>query len=101
VLLIFCIWCDSYMFQTLSERLSGILDKLRGRGTLTEADVVAAMREVRVAFLEVFCREESRPLADCRGQDRRVDTKEPALVEEIVDALLDLVADHRDRTLAR
>jgi signal recognition particle subunit SRP54 len=40
------------MFQTLSERLSGILDKLRGRGALTEADVVAAMREVRVALLE-------------------------------------------------
>ena len=40
------------MFQTLSERLSGILDRLRGRGALTEADVVAAMREVRVALLE-------------------------------------------------
>lgn len=40
------------MFQTLSEKLSGILDRLRGRGALTEADVVAAMREVRVALLE-------------------------------------------------
>ena len=40
------------MFQTLSGRLTGILDRLRGRGALTEADVVAALREVRVALLE-------------------------------------------------
>jgi signal recognition particle subunit SRP54 len=40
------------MFQTLSGRLTGILDRLRGRGALTEADVIAAMREVRVALLE-------------------------------------------------
>ncbi|MGV8947778.1 MAG: signal recognition particle protein [Candidatus Paracaedibacter sp.] len=40
------------MFQTLSGRLTGILDRLRGRGALTEADVIAALREVRVALLE-------------------------------------------------
>ncbi len=40
------------MFDTLSERLSGILDKLTRRGALTEADVTAAMREVRIALLE-------------------------------------------------
>jgi signal recognition particle subunit SRP54 len=40
------------MFESLSERLGGVLDKLRGRGALTEADVRAAMREVRVALLE-------------------------------------------------
>ncbi|MET0689004.1 MAG: signal recognition particle protein, partial [Methyloceanibacter sp.] len=40
------------MFETLSERLSGILDKLTRRGALTEADVVEAMREVRRALLE-------------------------------------------------
>lgn len=40
------------MFQTLSSRLTGVLDRLRGRGALTEADVVAALREVRVALLE-------------------------------------------------
>lgn len=40
------------MFQNLSQRLTGILDKIRGRGALTEADVVAALREVRVALLE-------------------------------------------------
>jgi signal recognition particle subunit SRP54 len=40
------------MFETLSERLSGILDKLTRRGALTEADVAEAMREVRRALLE-------------------------------------------------
>ncbi len=40
------------MFDTLSERLGGVFDRLRGRGALTEADVRAAMREVRVALLE-------------------------------------------------
>ncbi|MBX9804741.1 MAG: signal recognition particle protein [Alphaproteobacteria bacterium] len=40
------------MFETLSGRLTGILDRLRGRGALTEADVIAALREVRIALLE-------------------------------------------------
>src|SRR5437868_6374366 len=40
------------MFDTLQERLSGILDKLTGRGALSEADVDTAMREVRRALLE-------------------------------------------------
>ena len=40
------------MFDTLSDRLGGVFDRLRGRGSLSEADVRAAMREVRVALLE-------------------------------------------------
>src|SRR5918996_3341862 len=40
------------MFETLQERLTGIFDKLTGRGSLSEADVDAAMREVRRALLE-------------------------------------------------
>ncbi|MGP0095109.1 MAG: signal recognition particle protein [Xanthobacteraceae bacterium] len=40
------------MFDSLSERLSGILDRLTRRGALTEADVDAALREVRRALLE-------------------------------------------------
>ena len=40
------------MFDNLSDRLSGVFDKLRGRGALTESDVRSAMREVRVALLE-------------------------------------------------
>ncbi|MBU3078365.1 signal recognition particle protein [Sphingomonas quercus] len=40
------------MFDSLSDRLSGVFDRLRGRGALTEEDVRAAMREVRIALLE-------------------------------------------------
>ena len=40
------------MFETLQERLSGIFDKLTGRGSLSAEDVDAAMREVRRALLE-------------------------------------------------
>jgi len=40
------------MFETLSDRLSGILDKLTRRGALTDADVSEAMREVRRALIE-------------------------------------------------
>jgi len=40
------------MFDTLTGRLSTIIDKLKGRGALTEADVKTALREVRVALLE-------------------------------------------------
>ena len=40
------------MFDSLSDRLGGVFDKLRGRGALSEQDVRDAMREVRVALLE-------------------------------------------------
>jgi signal recognition particle subunit SRP54 len=40
------------MFDTLSNRLGDIFDRLRGRGALSEDDVGAAMREIRVALLE-------------------------------------------------
>jgi signal recognition particle subunit SRP54 len=40
------------VFDNLSEKLGGILDRLTRRGSLTEADVDAAMREVRRALLE-------------------------------------------------
>ena len=40
------------MFDSLSERLGGVFDRLKGRGALTEADVRTAMREVRIALLE-------------------------------------------------
>jgi len=40
------------MFDSLSERLGGILDRLTRRGALTEADVEASLREVRRALLE-------------------------------------------------
>ena len=40
------------MFDSLSDRLGGVFDKLRGRGALSEQDVRDAMREVRIALLE-------------------------------------------------
>jgi len=40
------------MFQTLSDRLGAIFQRLRSRGKLTEADVGEVLREVRVALLE-------------------------------------------------
>ncbi len=40
------------MFDSLSGKLSGIFDRLTGRGALNEADVTEALREVRIALLE-------------------------------------------------
>ncbi len=40
------------MFESLSDRLSGVFEKLRGKGALEEKDVNEALREVRVALLE-------------------------------------------------
>ena len=40
------------MFNNLTNKLSGIFDKLKSRGVLSEADINAAMREIRIALLE-------------------------------------------------
>ncbi|SFJ46021.1 signal recognition particle protein [Caulobacter sp. UNC279MFTsu5.1] len=40
------------MFDGLTERLSGVFDRLGGRGVLSEKDIDEALREVRVALLE-------------------------------------------------
>jgi signal recognition particle subunit SRP54 len=40
------------VFDTLSDRLSGIFTKLRGKGRLSDADVDATAREIRLALLE-------------------------------------------------
>ncbi|HET6212265.1 MAG TPA: signal recognition particle protein, partial [Micromonosporaceae bacterium] len=40
------------MFDTLSDRLSGIFAKLKGKGRLTDADIDATAREIRLALLE-------------------------------------------------
>jgi signal recognition particle subunit SRP54 len=40
------------MFDSLAEKLQGTLSDVRQHGTLTEADVDAAMREIRLALLE-------------------------------------------------
>ncbi|MCC6008244.1 MAG: signal recognition particle protein [Rhodobacteraceae bacterium] len=58
------------MFETLSERLSGVFERLTRQGTLTEEDVATALREVRVALLEA---DVSLPVA--RDFIRRVQEK--------------------------
>jgi signal recognition particle subunit SRP54 len=40
------------MFDSLAEKLQATLSEVRGRGTLTEDDISAAMREIRLALLE-------------------------------------------------
>jgi signal recognition particle subunit SRP54 len=45
-------WREYGVFDSLSDRLGGVFDRLRGRGALKEDDVRAAMREVRIALLE-------------------------------------------------
>src|SRR5579864_3390367 len=40
------------MFDSLAEKLQATLSDVRGRGTLTEDDINAAMREIRLALLE-------------------------------------------------
>ncbi|HEY9218455.1 MAG TPA: signal recognition particle receptor subunit alpha, partial [Phenylobacterium sp.] len=40
------------MFEALSDRLTGVFDRLSGRGVLSEKDIDEAMREVRIALLE-------------------------------------------------
>ena len=53
------------MFDGLQQRLSGILDKLKGRGALSESDVNDALREVRRALLEAdVALEVVRPFID-------------------------------------
>jgi signal recognition particle subunit SRP54 len=40
------------MFETLSNRLTDVFDRLRRHGALTENDVAAALREIRIALIE-------------------------------------------------
>ncbi|MBW1668892.1 MAG: signal recognition particle receptor subunit alpha, partial [Deltaproteobacteria bacterium] len=40
------------MFESLTEKLTGIFKKLRGHGRLTEKNIQESLREVRLALLE-------------------------------------------------
>jgi signal recognition particle subunit SRP54 len=40
------------MFESLSNKLASIFDKLKGRGVLNEGDINVALREIRIALLE-------------------------------------------------
>jgi signal recognition particle subunit SRP54 len=41
-----------HVFEALSDKLNGVFDRLRSRGTLNEMDVAEALREVRLALLD-------------------------------------------------
>ena len=40
------------MFEALAEKITGVLTQLKRKGALSEGDIKAAMREVRLALLE-------------------------------------------------
>lgn len=65
------------MFSNLSDNLSGVFKRLRGKGYLSEADVTAAMREVRIALLEA---DVALPIV----KDFIATVKEQAIGEEVV-----------------
>ena len=68
------------MFENLSDRLGGVFDRLTKQGALSEEDVTAAMREVRVALLE----------ADVNFQvtkDFVARVKEKCLGKEVLDSI--------------
>src|SRR6478609_4576072 len=84
------------MFDTLSDRLGSVFDRLRGRGALTEGDVRAAMREVRVALLEadvalpVFCVFDAQTTEKAIGQEvLRSVTPGQMVVKIVHDALVE------------
>ena len=67
-------------FEGLSEKLQNVFKGLKGKGSLTEADVNAAMREVKLALLE----------ADVNFKvvkDFVASVKEKALGEEVMASL--------------
>lgn len=68
------------MFESLSDRLTGALTGLRGKGRLTEADISATAREIRLALLEA---DVSLPVV--RGFIKRI--KERAAGAEVSEAL--------------
>lgn len=68
------------MFESLSDRLTGALTGLRGKGKLTEADISATAREIRLALLEA---DVSLPVV--RGFIKRI--KERAAGAEVSEAL--------------
>ncbi|WP_027004102.1 signal recognition particle protein [Corynebacterium halotolerans] len=68
------------MFESLSDRLTGALKGLRGKGKLTEADINATAREIRLALLEADV-----SLTVVRGFIKRI--KERAAGAEVSEAL--------------
>ena len=77
-------------FESLTDRLAGVFKKLRGHGKLTEADIKAAMREVRMALLE----------ADVNykvAKDFCAKVSERAMGQEVMESLTPGTAGGQDR----
>ena len=95
------------MFESLSDRLGSVFEKLRGKGALEEKDVNAALREVRVALLEA---DVALPVAkDFIGKVReravgaevlRSVTPGQQVVKIVHDALIDMLGGDADATLS-
>ena len=68
------------MFESLSEKLTGTFDRLKGRGRLNETDVGEALREVRVALIDA---DVALPVV----RDFIAKTRERALSTEVLDSV--------------
>ena len=68
------------MFESLTQRLSGTIERLRGRGRLTEENIREATREVRIALLEA-------DVALPAVREFIAKVKEKALGEEVISSL--------------
>mgnify|MGYP002821795829 CR=1 FL=1 len=91
------------MFENLSERLSGVFDRLTKQGALSEDDVKTALREVRVALLEAdvslpVAREFVKKVQDqATGQAvTRSVTPGQQVVKIVHDALVDTLTGEED-----
>src|SRR5215813_8666091 len=86
------------MFETLTQRLGDVFERLTRRGALSEADVDAALREVRVALLEA---DVALPVV----KDFVAQVKEQAVGEAVLKSItpgqmvIKIVHDHLVRTL--
>ena len=59
------------MFESLSGRLGDVFDRLKRRGALREADVEAALRDIRVALLEADVALPSSRISSARSASAR------------------------------
>jgi len=86
------------MFENLSSRLEAIYKNLKGRGLLKEADVDAALREIRIALIEA---DVSLPVI----KDFLADIREKAIGQEVLKSLapghqmVKVVNDHLTRLM--
>ncbi len=68
------------MFEALSGKLTGVFDRLRGRGALNETDVIEALREVRLALLDA---DVALPVV----RDFITKVRERAVGQEVIDSV--------------